>query len=319
VTLTGGSIPAKGSCTIKVPVTSNCVCVGSYYNVLKAGVLQTSKGKNTQPTVATLTVSGVAPAGGPPTLGKSFWPSDIVPGGTSRLTIVLKNPNATAAKMTAPLVDELPAGLTVYGGTTNTCGGTVTAIVGSTSVTLTGGTIPVNGSCTVSVRVLVEKKAGTYVNKLLGGALKTTKGNNVSPASGTLTVTASANTGPTLSKSFSPNSVKKGQNSTLTITLNNSVSSAAKLTAPFTDHLPKGMVVAGAGSNSCGGVVTAVKGSASVTLTGGSIPAKGSCKITVPVTAPCASYWNQIAIGALQTSNGSNKETYGAALTVTLN
>lgn len=318
MTLTGGSIPAKGSCTIKVPVTTECLCVGSYYNVLKAGVLQTSEGKNTQPVVATLTVS-VPAAGGPPTLEKSFWPTDIVPGGTSTVTIVLKNTAATAAKMTAPLVDELPSGLTVYGGTTNTCGGTVTATVGSKSLTLTGGTIPANSSCTVSVRVLVEQKVGTYVNKLLAGVLKTNKGNNLSPASGTLTVTATANTGPTLSKSFSPTSIKKGQNSTLTITLKNAVDSAAKLTAPFTDHLPKGMVVAGAGSNSCGGVVTAVKGSSSVTLTGGSIPAKGTCKITVPVTAPCASYWNQIAIGALQTSNGSNKETYGAALTVTLN
>ena len=235
------------------------------------------------------------------------------------MTIVLKNPNATAAKMTAPLVDELPAGLTVYGDSTNTCGGTLTAVVGSKSVTLTGGTIPVNSSCAISVRVTVGKTAGKYVNKLGVGTLKTTKGNNESAASGTLTVSASANTGPTLSKSFSPASIKKGQNSTLTITLKNAVSSAAKLTAPFTDHLPKGMVVAGAGSSSCGGTVTAVKGSSSVTLTGGSIPAKGTCKITVPVTAPCANYWNQIAIGALQTSNGSNKQTYGAALTVTLN
>jgi len=54
-----------------------------------------------------------------------------------------------------------------------------------------------------------------------------------------------------------------------------------------------------------------------VTLTGGAIPANGSCTITVKVTAPCNNYFNNLPAGALQTSNGSNQEPSGASLTVT--
>ncbi len=323
VTLTGGSIPAKGSCTVKVPVTTQCACVGSYYNVLQAGVLQTSEGKNTQPTVATLTVSAPPPAGGPPTLWKYFSPQTVVPGGVSTLYIVFTNHDGTVAKLTAPFIDHLPIGMADYGGGTTTCGGTVTATKGSEYVTLNGGTIPVSGSCRIIVRVTASTngkptKAGTYVNHLLSGVLKTSNGTNKNPASGSLIVSANATTGPTVSKSFSPSAIKKGQASTLTIELHNSVGSPAKLTGPFTDHLPTHMVVAGAATNTCGGAVTAVKGSSAVTLNGGSIPANGYCKITVPVTAPCASYWNVIAVGALRTSNGSNKNSYGAELRVTI-
>jgi hypothetical protein len=54
VVLTGGSIPADGSCTITVDVISDNV--GTYHDKIPAGALQTNKGSNTSPAVATLTV-----------------------------------------------------------------------------------------------------------------------------------------------------------------------------------------------------------------------------------------------------------------------
>jgi hypothetical protein len=317
VTLTGGFIPANGSCTISVGVTTDCAC--SYFNSISAGSLKTESGSNAAAAVATLTVSKTAP-GGPPKVSKFFYPDEVKPGVATTLTITLTNPDATAAKLTAPFVDQLPSGMVVSGlpttAASNTCGGTLSASKGSETVTLTGGQIPVNGSCALTVFV-TETKAGTYVNSLKVGVLKTSNGSNTSAASATLTVSASAGGGTQLVKSFSPATIANDGVTTLTIVLKNPHASAAKLTAPFVDHMPTHMVVYGGTSNSCGGAVTATKGSSTVTLTGGAIPANGSCKVTVTVTAPCNNYFNNLPAGALQTSNGANQEPSGASLTVT--
>jgi hypothetical protein len=319
VTLTGGAIPANGSCTVSVNVSPDCGC--TYFNSLRAGALQTDHGKNSAPAVATLTVIKTAP-GGPPKLGKFFYPDEIKPGGVTTLKITLTNLDATVATLTAPLTDHLPSGMVVYGlpgnGADNTCGGTLTATKGSEYITLTDGEIPANGSCTITIFVSVQK-AGTYVNSLHRGALKTSKGSNRDQANATLFVSVSVGGGTQLLKSFSPATIKNDGVSTLTITLKNSYSLAAKLTAPLVDNMPAGMVVHGSASNTCGGAVKATMGKSTVTLTGGAIPAKGSCTVTVRVTAPCNNYFNYLPRGALQTSNGSNQEPAGASLTVTPN
>jgi hypothetical protein len=161
------------------------------------------------------------------------------------------------------------------------------------------------------------EKAGTYVNTLRKGTLKTSNGSNANQANASLVVSASAGAGERLSKSFSPATIKNDGISTLTITLKNSYAQAAKLEAPLIDNMPKGMVVHGSAKNTCGGSIKATKGTSTVTLTGGAIPANGSCTMTVKVTAPCNNYFNNLPAGALQTSNGSNQEPSGASLTVT--
>ncbi|NOK15509.1 DUF3494 domain-containing protein [Corallococcus carmarthensis] len=307
VTLTGGTIPANGSCTVTVPVTAPAG--GSFINALPAGALQTGNGNNAAPAIATLTVN--APAGGAPTLGKAFSPSTINPGGISTLTITLSNTSATPAVLTAPLVDTLPAGVTVAGAASTTCGGAVTTT--ASTVTLMGGTIPANGSCTVTVPVTAPA-GGNYINSLAAGALQTGNGNNAAPAIATLTVTIPS--AVTLGKAFSPATIKAGGTSTLTITLinfNNAM--PAILTAPLVDTLPAGVTVSGAGSTTCGGLVTTT--ATTVTLTGGAIPANGSCTVTVPVTAPVAgSFINALLAGALQTNRGNNAAPAVATLTV---
>jgi len=319
VTLTGGAIPAKGSCTVSVAVSPDCGC--SYYNSVSAGALKTDNGNNVAAAVATLTALKVA-LGGTPTVGKFFYPEEIKPGATTTLTITLKNTDATVATLTAPFTDTLPSGMVVYGLPSsvpdNTCGGTLTAAKGSPFITLTGGEIPVNGTCRITVIVTVEK-AGTYVNSLRSGTLKTSNGSNGNQANASLIVSTSAGAGPLLLKSFSPATIENDGISTLTITLKNPYALAAKLTAPLVDNMPPGMVVYGSASNTCGGAVKAVPGTLKVTLTGGAIPANGSCTMTVKVTAPCNNYFNNLPAGALQTSNGSNQEPVGASLTVTPN
>jgi uncharacterized repeat protein (TIGR01451 family) len=317
VTLFGGAIPAKGSCTVSVAVTPDCGCI--YYNSVSAGALQTDNGSNAKAAVATLTATKAA-LGGTPTVGKFFYPDEIKPGGATTLTITLTNTDAKAATLTAPFTDSLPSGMVVYGLPSNvpdnTCGGTLTATKGSADITLTGGTIPVNGSCAITVFVSVLK-AGTYVNSLKIGTLKTSNGENANKANATLVVSTSAGAGPQLAKSFSPATIENDGISTLTITLKNPYALAAKLEAPLDDYMPAGMVVYGSAANTCGGAVKATVGTSIVILTGGAIPANGSCTVTVRVTAPCNNYFNNLPAGALKTSNGSNQEPAGASLTVT--
>jgi uncharacterized repeat protein (TIGR01451 family) len=269
----------------------------------------------------------------PPTLSKAFSPATINAGGTSTLTITLNNPNTKAAGLSAPLTDMLPSGVVVSGAASTTCGGTVTAIAGSSAVTLTGGTIPLNGSCVLVVDVAAAS-GGTYINSLASGALVTSNGTNAAPAVATLTVNSSGAVTPTLGKAFNPATINAGGNSILTITLTNPNTTAASLSAPLTDTLPSGLVVSGSASTTCVGgtastgtstataqVRAAVTplwfGSAStVTLTGGTIPAKGSCVLTVGVVAASGgSYTNTLAAGDLVTSNGNNTAPAVATLT----
>lgn len=138
---------------------------------------------------------------------------------------------------------------------------------------------------------------------------------------------------PTITKSFAPNPVGAGGGSTLTITLTNPNAGTALTAATFTDLFPTApgaMTVASplsAATSCAGGTLgdgdaidgdaTLEAGDGSVRLSGGTIPAAGSCTVTVNVTATVAgTYTNTIAAGALTTSGGTNLAAASATLTV---
>lgn len=255
-----------------------------------------------------------------PTLSKTFSPASITAGGASTLVITLSNSNSVVDNLSAALTDTLPTGTTAAGTATTTCaGGTATAIAGGSTVTLTGGAIPATGSCTISVSVTATAP-GSFLNSIGAGSLQTDNGSNGSAANANLTVTAGtpALVGPTLSKSFTPNSIVLGAPSTLVLTLSNNNAVVDTLSAPLVDRLPSGLTVNGAASTTCaGGVVTATNGSSTVTLTGGAIPANGSCTVSVGVAESTAgTYLNSIAAGGLQTNNGNSGSAANAGLTV---
>src|SRR6185369_761030 len=116
---------------------------------------------------------------------------------------------------------------------------------------------------------------------------------------------------PTVGKAFAPATVAANASSTLTITLGNTTGVAATLLAQLTDTFPSGLTVAPTPNavTTCGGTLTATAGANSIMLdnAGASIPASGTCTITVDVAATSGgSYANDIPAGALQTSAGSN-------------
>lgn len=79
-----------------------------------------------------------------------------------------------------------------------------------------------------------------------------------------------------------------GETADLTFTITNTSELAAKDGWSFTDELPEGLEVAGAGETTCGaGTVTAAEGATEITVEDGTIAAGvASCTVTVPVTAP---------------------------------
>ncbi|HEX5124059.1 MAG TPA: hypothetical protein VFV97_12500 [Rhodanobacteraceae bacterium] len=260
----------------------------------------------------------------PPTVTKSFNPTQVTPGTTSTLTITLANSNATDATLNAALVDSFPGGL-VIADTPNaqtTCGGNVTAVPASDSVTLdaTGAAIPVNGSCTVTVDV-VSSAPSDYPNDIPAGALQTSEGANIVAADATLSVAFAP---PTLAKNFAPALIAAGNTSTLVITLGNPNGIDISLTNPLTDAFPNGSgivadVTPNAQTTCANGSITAAGGDVSVELDGAAvIPAGGTCTVTIDVTSSTVgSFTNSIPAGSLQTTAGINATSADATLKVT--
>jgi hypothetical protein len=132
-----------------------------------------------------------------PTINKSFSPDTItnIPA-TTTLTLTLGNTNSVPIYLIQALTDNFQSGLTVStsNGLSGTCttipGNTITATAGSNSISLNDGFKIPAGGCTVAVNVTASS-AGTYVNNIPVGALKTFVGDNANAATSTLTVTSS--------------------------------------------------------------------------------------------------------------------------------
>ena len=262
-----------------------------------------------------------APPPVPPTVAKSFSPAQVTPGESSTLTITLSNANAADATLNAALVDAFPFGLQVAStpNAQTTCGGSLTAGAGTDSVMLdaAGASIPMNGSCTITVDV-IGVSPNAFANDIPAGALDTSAGTNTAPADATLDVAFAA---PTLVKSFAPTSITIGTTSTLTLTLGNPNGVPTALTAPLTDSFPTGLVVAAspnAGTTCASGTVITASGGLAVTLGSGAvIPAGDTCTVSVDVTAAApGTFANDIPADSLQTMAGANTDPADATLNV---
>src|SRR5262245_31238828 len=99
-------------------------------------------------------------------ISKVFIPDTVLPGGTSKLTIRILNPSPNSLGG-VHFTDPLPTNLTVTTPpniTTSGCGSpTFSPTAGATSLAFSGGTIPANSYCVVSVDV-TPSTAGTFVN-----------------------------------------------------------------------------------------------------------------------------------------------------------
>jgi hypothetical protein len=251
-------------------------------------------------------------------LAKTFSPASIGTGDSSTLSLVLTNVSGTN-RSNVGVVDNYPAGMVnaATPAVTSICTGsstvgTVTATAGGSSLTLSGFTLNNNTSCTVTVQV-TSATAGTYTNTTNP---LTASGGGGATASDVLVVLDH----PAVTKAFSPASIAPGGISTLTITLANSNPGTNITGVAFTDTYPANLVnaAAPAASTTCGGTLSATAGGGSIALSGGTIPAGGSCTVTVDVTSATAgNYANTLAAGSVTSGNaGSNTAAGSAGLTV---
>lgn len=101
----------------------------------------------------------------PPSINKAFGQVAVPKGQAVSLIFTIANPNPATTLTSVAFLDNLPTGLLVASpnAVTNNCGGAVTAVPGSNSISLTGGQIPQAATCTVSVNV-VSKITGFFLN-----------------------------------------------------------------------------------------------------------------------------------------------------------
>jgi hypothetical protein len=130
-------------------------------------------------------------AASPPTVTSAFTPAAIGAGGTSALSITITNPNSSSSLSGIGLTDTLPSGVVVDtpNGQSGTCGsaGVLTALSGSSTITLSGGKLAGGASCTISAAVTAAA-AGSYVNST--GPVSSTEGGAGTGDTETLTVVA---------------------------------------------------------------------------------------------------------------------------------
>ncbi|HKW79455.1 MAG TPA: hypothetical protein VJQ49_00470, partial [Casimicrobiaceae bacterium] len=284
IALSGGTIPANGSCTIKVDVVArnpNALTNANQTNTIAAGALTTTEGATSPAISASINVQ----TGGQ--VAKAFAPTPIAPGGASNLTITVTNFNASALSPIT-FTDTLPATIQATALPVTSCGGTIDTVPPQpapppyTAFTLTGGGLaavagpgPGSTTCTVTVPVTASATAtNTIPANNYGGVA-------IAAASGTLTVSSIIG-----SKSFTTPALQTGS-TTMTITFNNLTAVPALITSLRDDltTMGAGFTVHGGAvpGGSCGVTLTSPTPGTLITATGGTIPAGGSCTITLPI------------------------------------
>ena len=303
VVLTGGTIPAGGSCSISATVASGIA--GTYNNTVSCTDMSFSGGTaGCEGASATLTVY-------PVTLGasatKNFNPTNIAPGTYTTMRIRVTAPGDTDLTDFS-LMDNLPANVFIHStpaATQNNCGsGIIDAVPGSSTFGFSGGTIPAGGTCTLTVR-LTSSVYGPHTNTIRTTDISNEENRNIpADVSASFTVRDIS-----VDKEFASTVVGKDGITRLTITLTNNFNIPITDLA-FTDILggtvDDGIVIASPPNlaNTCNGTVTASAGTQTVSLSGGSIPASQDCEISVDVQGkssttppPGTNYTNMIAIG----------------------
>ncbi|MBZ5491805.1 MAG: DUF11 domain-containing protein [Acidobacteriia bacterium] len=300
ISLSAGTLAASASCTVSVNVQ------GTTAGVKNNSVQVTStEGGTGNTSNASITVVGA------PLIIKAFGAASIPLNGSTSLSFTVQNNNTTTALTGVAFSDTLPAGLVVStpNGLTGTCGaGTITATAGTNVISLSGGTIAANSSCTFSVNV-TGTAAGLQNNTT--GNVTSTEGGTGGTASASINVVAP----PSIAKVFNPSGIALNATTSLTFTITNPAANAVALTGvAFTDTLPTGLTVANASATVCGGTLTTTAPTG-ISLVGATIAANSQCQFSVTVTgAASGSYTN--TTGNVTSTNGGTGNTASANLTV---
>jgi len=304
ISLTGGSIAVGAQCVFSVTV--NAVAAGQYTNT--TGPVSSTNGGAGNTASANLTVAA------PPTIGKQFAATTIPLNGTTMLDFTITNPNAVPLTGLA-FTDNLTSGLVVAAGTTtNSCGGTLTAVAGSSTISLAGGALPAGGNVAASCDVVVTVQGTTAGFKPNSVSVTSNEGGPGNTAISGVTVVPP----PSISKAFGAAAIPLNGTTSLSFTITNQDPESSQSGVAVTDTLPAGLVVATPNglSGACGaGTITAAAGGSSITLTGGTLAGGGTCTFTVNVTGTTGGAKNNIS-GNVSSTEGGSGGTASATLDV---
>ncbi|MDO3387310.1 hypothetical protein QWI17_15825 [Gilvimarinus sp. SDUM040013] len=305
VALTGGNLPASGSCTVVVPVRVPVDApTGTYTNTTSAA----SATRQGIPVAAAADSADLVIE--PLVLTKVIDPSTVAPDSTTTATYQITNPdpaNAATVLAFSDDLDDLVTGLTATNTPINDVCGSGSQVSGASLLTFSGGTVGAGGSCTFDVELLVPSTATPGNYSSVTSSLTSSAQPVADPASAALEVVAP----PTFAKAFVPSDIALGGTTTLTFTIDNSASTLAASSLAFTDNLPAGLEVATApnASSSCGGTVTAIAGATTIGFSGGSVAASSQCTLQVDVLG--------IANGTIVSTSGALTSSSGDSGTAT--
>lgn len=332
VRLTGGTIPANSTCTVTahfIAQTQVDHTPVAYTNALAAGAVGV-----VQPGIVSNTVSTSILVADTLRVLKGNLANAPRPGEPVRYRVTVQNWSATVMN-NVRVLDTLPVGLTFLQGTLGAvnytptvspagCGALSTSnTTGDTALALTVATVPARssdtspGQCSLDFYAMVPSGAAANFNTtnvIEAGGVCTDNGAGICNGGPASSPNQAVQTEVLRSvKTFTPaGPLPEGSVTRMRISLQNF--SANPLTAlSISDPLPLGdsggrMQVANPANavTSCGGVVDAVPGQASVSLNGGTVPARadagsgthGSCLVEVDVVGPAGNYNNTASSAA---------------------
>ena len=194
--------------------------------------------------LAVFTWTGLAQAQSPPTISKAFSTASVPLNGSATLTFTITNPNPATDLTTVSVNDNLPSGLIIANpdslvldpvqGACDPTGTSGTITPQTNSISLTGGQIPANATCTFSVDVLAIS-AGTQVNTT--DPITSLEGGTGGTATATVDVVVPD---LTVALSHTGNFIRPQTGATYTITVSNSGADTSALIT-VTDTLPAGL------------------------------------------------------------------------------
>jgi serine protease len=178
---------SSGTGTLSLVVTDSAGNTDTAVVNFTAGGASTAapRSAGTSACIAPMTVTPAAP-----TVSAAFSPASVAANVPAVLVVTLGNTNGFALTQSGITV-SLPANLTVSSqAPSSTCSGASLTLTSTTSsVTLSAANIPANGTCDISASVQ-STTASAYTASIPSNALMTgPAGNNIAPASATLTVT----------------------------------------------------------------------------------------------------------------------------------
>lgn len=269
--------PAGSSSISGSGFVSNAPCIISLtLKPTATGTLTTASSglttKETEPgspsNQASLTVKALGPI-----LQLSFAQPVIAAGSNVALQFALSNPNAISLSG-VNFIQTLPGQLKVASANASACGGTVTATVGSSQISFSGGTLAANTSCNFSVQI-TGQQAGTWnVGGVGASASQSVTGPGTLPISLQVAVPSYSAVPVSADNKFYVGAAKVNSTRQATLTVKNSGHPVTSLTlalvsqpgAPFSVSTPPASVAGGASANLTVSCTPTTTGTFSATL-----------------------------------------------------